>query len=193
MAARLVWEYPLDATTLLKGVHQVRPGTVERWGLGQHGQPELIGVADIERQVLNPQGEWDPEANASTLLESFVSGVQQRLMADVPVGIVLSGGLDSSLVAAVAHEAAERAQQPVPECWTVAASEDNPDWKAAEVVAAYHDLVHHQHLLEASSFEKRLPQLAWHGEDADVRHVLPSPLRTHGQSRQSRPLRARCG
>ena len=31
-------------------------------------------------------------------------------MADVPVGIVLSGGLDSSLVAAVAHEAAERAQ-----------------------------------------------------------------------------------
>ena len=179
MAARLVWEYPLDATTLLKGVHQVRPGTVERWGLGQHGQPELIDVADIERQVLNPQGEWDPEANASTLLESFVSGVQQRLMADVPVGIVLSGGLDSSLVAAVAHEAAERAQQPVPECWTVAESEDNPDWKAAEVVAAHHDLVHHQHLLEASSFEKRLPQLAWHGEDADVTVMFFHPLFEH--------------
>ena len=30
MAARLR-EYPLDGTTLLKGVHQVRPGTVERW------------------------------------------------------------------------------------------------------------------------------------------------------------------
>ena len=56
-------------------------------------------------------------------------------MADVPVGIVLSGGLDSSLVAAVAHEAAERAGQPVPACWTVAESEENPDWKAAELVA----------------------------------------------------------
>ena len=38
LAARLVWEYPLDATTLLKGVHQVRPGTVERWALDGDGK-----------------------------------------------------------------------------------------------------------------------------------------------------------
>ena len=179
MAARLVWEYPLDGTTLLKSVHQVRPGTVERWGLNLHHQPVLLDVADIERQVLAPSPAWDPNANAADLLESFVSGVQQRLMADVPVGIVLSGGLDSSLVAAVAHEAAERAGQPVPECWTVAESEDNPDWKAAEVVASHHDLVHHQHLLEASAFEKRLPKLAWHGEDADVTVMFFHPLFEH--------------
>ena len=37
-AARLVWEYPLDATTLLKGVHHVRPGTVEVWSTNQHGE-----------------------------------------------------------------------------------------------------------------------------------------------------------
>ena len=179
MAARLVWEYPLDGTTLLKGVHQVRPGTVERWGLNGDHQPVLLDVADIERQVLDPSPTWDPNANAADLLESFVSGVQQRLMADVPVGIVLSGGLDSSLVAAVAHEAAERAGQPVPECWTVAESEDNPDWQAAEVVASHHDLVHHQHLLEASAFEKRLPKLAWHGEDADVTVMFFHPLFEH--------------
>ena len=82
----------------------------------------------------------DPTANAADLLESFVSGVQQRLMADVPVGIVLSGGLDSSLVAAVAHEAAER-RPARPRMLTVAESEDNPDWQAAEVVASHHDLV----------------------------------------------------
>lgn len=179
MAARLVWEYPLDGTTLLKGVHQVRPGTVERWSLNQLNRAVLLDVAHIERQVLSPTPTWDPASNASHLLESFVSGVQQRLMADVPVGIVLSGGLDSSLVAAVAHEAAERAGQPVPECWTVAESEDNPDWMAAEVVASHHDLVHHQHLLEASAFDKRLPQLAWHGEDADVTVMFFHPLFEH--------------
>lgn len=179
MAARLVWEYPLDGTTLLKGVHQVQPGTVERWSLNQLNQPVLLEVANIERQILNPEKNWNPSTGAADLLESFVSGVQQRLMADVPVGIVLSGGLDSSLVAAVAHEAAERAGQPVPECWTVAESEDNPDWKAAEVVASHHDLVHHQHLLEASSFERRLPKLAWHGEDADVTVMFFHPLFEH--------------
>lgn len=179
MAARLVWEYPLDGTTLLKGVHQVRPGTVERWSLDQLSQPVLLDVANIERQRLSPTNDWNPSTNAAGLLESFVSGVQQRLMADVPVGIVLSGGLDSSMVAAVAHEAAERAGQPVPECWTVAESEDNPDWKAAEMVASHHDLVHHQHLLEPSAFEKRLPKLAWHGEDADVTVMFFHPLFEH--------------
>ena len=79
---------------------------------------------------------WSPETDAESLLETFVEGVSERLMSDVPVGIVLSGGLDSSLVAAVAHEAAERANQPVPACWTVAESEENPDWIAAEEVAS---------------------------------------------------------
>lgn len=179
MAARLVWEYPLDGTTLLKGVHQVRPGTVERWKINHRGEAVLIDSANIERQRLHPTDDWNPSLQAPALLESFVEGVQQRLMADVPVGIVLSGGLDSSLVAAVANEAAERAGQPVPECWTVAESEDNPDWQAAELVASHHDLVHHQHLLEEEAFDRRLPQLAWHGEDADVTVMFFHPLFEH--------------
>ena len=182
MAARLVWEYPLDSTTLLKGVHQVRPGTVERWSVDSTGRATLLDSADIERQQLQPASMWDPDRNAGELLETFVEGVQQRLLADVPVGIVLSGGLDSSLVAAVAHEAAERAEQDVPECWTVAESEENPDWVAAEHVAAHHDLVHHQHLLDADAFEKRLPDLAWHGEDADVTVMFFHPLFEHMSS-----------
>ena len=183
MAARLVWEYPLDGTTMLKGVHQVRPGTVECWSLNSAEGPTLEGVANIERQRLQPETSWDPGLGAGKLLETFVESVQQRLMADVPVGIVLSGGLDSSLVCAVADEAAQRAGQPVPECWTVAESEDNPDWQAAERVASTLDLVHHQHLLDADAFEKRLPKLAWHGEDADVTVMFFHPLFEHMASR----------
>ena len=179
LAARLVWEYPLDATTLLKGVHQVRPGTVECWSLDEKGRAVLLATADIERQGLQPASTWNADTEAPVLLESFVTSVQQRLMADVPVGIVLSGGLDSSLVCAVAHEASQRAGQPVPACWTVAESEDNPDWVAAEKVAAHHDLVHHQHLLEEAAFERRLPKLAWHGEDLDVTVMFFHPLFEH--------------
>lgn len=176
LAARLVWEYPLDGTTLLQGVHQVRSGTVECWRLDDQGRATLEDVASIERQRLVPSSTWNPNTEAAGLLESFVHSVQQRLMADVPVGIVLSGGLDSSLVCAVAHEASQRANQPVPECWTVAESEENPDWVAAEIVASHHDLVHHQHILEPDAFERRLPQLAWHGEDTDVTVMFFHPL-----------------
>ena len=164
MKARIAWEYPLDATTLFAGVHQVRPGTVEVWELVD-GKPVMTSQSRFEVQKVEPTQSW---SDAESLLESFVVSVQDRLMADVPVGIVLSGGLDSSLVCAVAREAAQRAQQPVPACWTVAESEDNPDWQAAELVSSSLDLQHHQHILEEDSFNSRLPDLAWHGEDLDL-------------------------
>jgi len=172
MKARIAWEYPLDATTLFEGVQQVRPGTVEVWELVD-GSPVMTSISRFEVQKVEPANAWD---NPESLLESFVVSVKDRLMADVPVGIVLSGGLDSSLVCAVAREAAERAEQPVPACWTVAESEDNPDWVAAELVASSLDLEHHQHILEEDSFNSMLPDLAWHGEDLDLTVLFFQPL-----------------
>ena len=176
LAARIAWEYPLDSTTLLEGVTQVRPGSVEVWSLDEFGKATLESNSRFEQQIVQPAQSWDPDLQAPELLESFTYSVEQRLMADVPVGIVLSGGLDSSLVAAVSHDAARRAGQPVPECWTVAESEENPDWKAAEVVASSLDLKHHQHILAEDDFDNRLPDLVWHGEDLDTTVMFFQPL-----------------
>jgi len=172
MRARLAWEYPLDGTTLFLDVHQVRPGTVETWSLDD-GKAVMSGRATFARQLVEPAAQWSQPEH---LLETFISSVEDRLMADVPVGIVLSGGLDSSLVAAVAREASTRSGQPLPACWTVAESEDNPDWQAAELVASSLDLVHHQHLLEPEAFHNSLPALAWHGEDLDISVLFFQPL-----------------
>ena len=176
LALRLSWEYTLDSSTLIEGVHQVRPGTVEVWKLDMQSKPYLDAVTNFERQQLAPRSDWNPQVDAKSLLESFTVSVQERLMADVPVGIVLSGGLDSSLVAAVASEAAEREGKPVPACWTVAESEDNPDWIAAENVASSLDLVHHQSIMSEDSFVKDIPSLSWYGEDLDVSVLFFQPL-----------------
>ena len=176
LALRLSWEYTLDSSTLIEGVHQVRPGTVEVWKLDMQSKPYLASVKSFERQQLTPGPNWNPQVDAKSLLESFTVSVQERLMADVPVGIVLSGGLDSSLVAAVASEAAEREGKPVPACWTVAESEDNSDWIAAENVASSLDLVHHQSIMSEDSFIKDIPSLSWYGEDLDVSVLFFQPL-----------------
>ena len=52
MKARIAWEYPLDATTLFAGVHQVRPGTVEVWELVD-GKPVMTSQSRFEIQKLN--------------------------------------------------------------------------------------------------------------------------------------------
>ena len=182
LMARLVWEYPLDATTLFLDVHQVRPGCVEVWSL-EEGQPVLTDSHRFSKPKMTPSGQYDETLGAQSLLDGFIDSVGQRLMADVPVGIVLSGGLDSSLVAAVANDAAQRYNRPTPECWTVAESEDNPDWVAAELVASSLDLNHHQSIMEEDSFGKHLPSLSWHGEDLDVSVLFFQPLfKTMSQS-----------
>ena len=173
---RLAYEYPLDRTTLIEDVYQVGAGVIETWSLDNLNRPVLTGICKYSNIKNKIDENWNEENNIQKLLDSFKSSLVDRLMSDVPVGIVLSGGLDSSLVAALAHEAAEKAGKSVPECWTVADSEDNPDWIAAELVANQFDLKHHQHILEDNSFERILPKLVWHGEDLDVTVLFFQPL-----------------
>jgi len=82
--------------TLWRGIRQLEPGevlTVDSAGL----------VA--RSRLAEPIGAWHPErapsdpADLPTLLQTCVT---DQLVADVPVGVLLSGGVDSSLVAAAA-------------------------------------------------------------------------------------------
>ena len=61
-------------------------------------------------------------------------------------------------------------------CWTVAVDEENPDWKAAELVAESLGLVHHQRILDENSLDKAVPRMSWHGEDLDVTEMFFQPL-----------------
>ncbi|EDN09121.1 predicted protein [Histoplasma mississippiense (nom. inval.)] len=60
---------------------------------------------------------WDPTNVPSTpvdyklIRESLEKSVRKRLMAEVPYGVLLSGGLDSSLVAAIAQRETQRQQE----------------------------------------------------------------------------------
>jgi len=167
LAVRLAYEYPLDQTTLFSGVTSVGIGTIETWSIVE-GKTVLTGVAKYWKPQVVPGDNWSPSANASQLLNSLSNSIQDRLMADVPVGIVLSGGLDSSLMAALAHDAADSAGKPTPECWTVADSEDNVDFQASILVAQNQDLGHHVHIMDENLMWKELPNFVWNGEDLDI-------------------------
>ena len=167
LAVRLAYEYPLDQTTLFQGVTSVGIGTIETWSLAE-GKATLTGVAKYWKPRVIPSKNWNPSTRSSQLLDGLSGSIQDRLMADVPVGIVLSGGLDSSLMAALAHDAADSAGKPTPKCWTVADSEENVDLQASITVTKNLDLGHHVHIMDENTMWKKLPEFVWNGEDLDI-------------------------
>lgn len=75
----------------------------------------------------------DLETVCRTIREKLVRGVEKRLVADARVGFLLSGGLDSSLVCAIA---ARNSREPI-QTFAIGMSEDAIDLKYARQVADY--------------------------------------------------------
>ena len=75
----------------------------------------------------------DVETICSKIHEKLVKGIEKRLIADAKVGFLLSGGLDSSLVCAIA---ARKSKEPI-RTFAIGMSEDAIDLKYAKQVADY--------------------------------------------------------
>jgi asparagine synthase (glutamine-hydrolysing) len=87
--------------TLFKSVRSLRPGHYLRVRDESVSEHEYWDLIYPEERDLPPAG--DALAHAQRLEEALVASIGSRLQADVPVGFYLSGGLDSSLIAALVH------------------------------------------------------------------------------------------
>jgi asparagine synthase (glutamine-hydrolysing) len=112
----------------------------------------------------------EAERGVATRLEQ---AVRKRLLADVPVGVFLSGGLDSSLIAALAR----RHKDPL-DSFAVG-TEDSEDLVRARQVAKYLGTRHHEHVYTLEQAVEALPQVIYHLESFDcalVRSAIPNFL-----------------
>lgn len=136
--------YVADPWTLLDGVHQLQPGHVLRWKDG------IVRVAEYARLEMSPEPMDEDEARAE-LVRRLDAAVRSQLVADVPVGVFLSGGIDSSTVAAFAARAAtERVKS-----FSVGFSRPDHDESAlARHVAAHLGLDHHEVRIEDARFDE---------------------------------------
>ncbi|KAK7921446.1 asparagine synthase [Apiospora marii] len=89
----------MGTTTMFKDVQRIEPGhymTVAQDGTIEHKKYWDLDYSD--KAVVDHRS---PEEMIRTVREELVNAVRLRLRADVPVGIYLSGGLDSSMVAGI--------------------------------------------------------------------------------------------
>ena len=176
LALRLAYEYPLDRSTLFSGVTNVGQGTIETWGLDESGNAVLTGITTYCSNKFQSSTSPHDSNQSGFLLESLREGVADRMESEAPLGLVLSGGLDSSLIAALAKEHSEEYSNETPECWTVGGSEDNPDLQAAQLVAKSLDLSLNSKIISEDDLWKGLPKFVWNGEDLDLTVFFWQPL-----------------
>ncbi|XP_024358252.1 asparagine synthetase [glutamine-hydrolyzing] 2 [Physcomitrium patens] len=135
------------------------------------------------RRYYNPQ--WFSETfvpetpyQPLELRSAFEKAVVKRLMTDVPFGVLLSGGLDSSLVASVA--ARHLAETKAVRIWGnelhsfCVGLEGSPDLKAAREVAKYIGTRHHEFNFTVQEGLDALSDVIYHVETYDVTTIRAS-------------------
>jgi asparagine synthase (glutamine-hydrolysing) len=85
--------------TILNGVKKLPPATVRVYQPDGEIQEHVYWAATFGRSAAHAG--WTPPDWQEALLAALTTAVRRRMVADVPVGVLLSGGLDSSLVVAL--------------------------------------------------------------------------------------------
>ena len=109
LVSYLLHDYVQGSRSIHEGVRRLEPGCAFVYGLPgsdapglrqwQYWQPQIGALVS---PTSHPPISASPEQH---LMELLAASVEERLMSDVPVGVLLSGGLDSSAIVALLHRA----------------------------------------------------------------------------------------
>ena len=132
-------------------------------------------ATDEKGDVINP-------AVIEKVKNSLESAVKAQLMSDVPYGVLLSGGLDSSIIAAITQkfskkriesDSKEAAWWPQLHSFAIGL-EGSPDLIAAQKAADYIGTIHHEVHFTIQEALDALPDVIYHIETYDITTVRAS-------------------
>ena len=151
----LAYRFVPSPRTLFKGIRKLGPGEMLLKVVGQAGHVRRYAPPPPEPDFRPGEEEW-AEALSGALREA----VRRQMMADVPVGVLLSGGADSAAVLAYAAETGARSLRSYTVGFAEAPKEDEVV-PAAET--ARHFGVEHLHVtLDAVAYREHLIPSAFH-------------------------------
>jgi asparagine synthase (glutamine-hydrolysing) len=124
----------------------------------------------------------DNQSDINLIRKSLEDAVHRQLMSDVPYGVLLSGGLDSSIISAVAKkyaakriESGDKSEAWYPQLHSFAVGlEGSPDLKAARIVADHIGSIHHEVHFTIQEGLDAIRDVIYHLETYDITTIRAS-------------------
>ena len=154
----LAFGYLSGPRTMFTGIEKLLPGhTIE---INERGDIRIQQYWDLPqdaKQQGNPEKYY-----VDTYRELLEESVASHLMSDVPLGMFLSGGLDSSAIAALMSKIRK---EPI-ETFAVGYDEEAySELRYARAVAGHIGSIHHEVRVSSEDFFGALPKLIWHEDE----------------------------
>jgi asparagine synthase (glutamine-hydrolysing) len=162
----LAFGYLSGTGTMYRGIRKLMPGHYLE--ISETGETRIDEYWELEAAADKPAKDEAYYVNAYR--ELLEGAVRSHLMSDVPLGVFLSGGVDSSAVAALATRIR---REPVETFSVGYAEQDYSELPYARTVAEHLHSLHHEVLISSGDFFAALPRLIWH-EDEPI--VWPSSV-----------------
>jgi asparagine synthase (glutamine-hydrolysing) len=160
--------------TMFEGIMKLQPGHIMTVRGGKVETQRYWELKKDPALVKYMSGAKEEDA-ASHLYSALSESVRKRMQSDVPVGALLSGGLDSSAILGLMTELIGR---PVP-AFTVGYSETGEDriseFKYSRQVAKHFQSHYKEVVVSASKFLDFLPKAVWH-QDEPIGEPASIPL-----------------
>jgi asparagine synthase (glutamine-hydrolysing) len=158
LAEYLAFGYIARAESMYAGIQKLLPGHILT--IDEQGQLSTSSYWDLNVEV--DDGSQPREHYVRRYREQLEGCVSSHLMSDVPLGVFLSGGLDSSAIAALTTKIRK---EPIETFAVGYGEQDYSELPYARTIAEHLQSRHHEVHLSRDEFFQSLPRLIWHEDE----------------------------
>ncbi len=152
----MTWHAVVPAPrTILNGVRKLPAATIRMVEADGSHTDTVYWKPSFERSVEDaerPFEEW-----RDRVLESLRTAVRRRMVADVPVGVLLSGGVDSSLIVGLLAEEGQHELATYSIGFEAAYGESGDEFKYSDLIAGHYGTNHHKIMIPSEEMRENLP------------------------------------